>query len=43
MTASPEFFKGKKKAEVKAYFTEALDFIREHQDPKTMLYAMKGG
>lgn len=43
VTASPEFFKGKKKAEVKAYFTEALDFIREHQDPKTMLYAMKGG
>lgn len=26
VTASPEFFKGKKKAEVKAYFQEALDF-----------------
>ena len=40
MTASPEFFKGKKKSEVKAYFTEALDFIREHQDPKTILSAV---
>ena len=36
VTASPEFFKGKKKIEVKAYFQEALDFIREHQDPKTI-------
>ena len=34
VTASPEFFKGKKKGEIKAYFQEALDFIREHQDPK---------
>ena len=40
VTASPEFFKGKKKAEVKAYFTEALDFIREHQDPKTIISAV---
>ena len=40
VTASPEFFKGKKKSEVKAYFTEALDFIREHQDPKTILSAV---
>ena len=40
MTASPEFFKGKKKAEVKAYFQEALDFIREHQDPKTIISAV---
>ena len=31
VTASPEFFKGKKKSEVKAYFTEALDFIEKHQ------------
>ena len=37
MTASPEFFKGKKKGEIKAYFQEALDFIREHQDPKTII------
>lgn len=40
VTASPEFFKGKKKSEVKAYFTEALDFIREHQDPKTIISAV---
>ena len=39
VTASPEFFKGKKKSEVKAYFQEALDFIREHQDPKNAPYA----
>ena len=31
VTASPEFFKGKKKSEVKAYFTEALDFIQKYQ------------
>ena len=31
VTASPEFFKGKKKSEVKAYFTEALDFIQEDE------------
>ena len=40
VTASPEFFKGKKKAEVKAYFQEALDFIREHQDQKTIISAV---
>ena len=40
VTASPEFFKGKKKGEIKAYFQEALDFIREHQDPKTIRSAV---
>ena len=40
VTASPEFFKGKKKAEIKAYFQEALDFIREHQDQKTIISAV---
>lgn len=40
VTASPEFFKGKKKSEVKAYFQEALDFIREHQDPKNIISAV---
>ena len=40
VTASPEFFKGKKKSEVKAYFQEALDFIQEHQDPKTIISAV---
>ena len=40
VTASPEFFKGKKKGKIKAYFQEALDFIREHQDPKTIISAV---
>lgn len=40
VTASPEFFKGKKKSEVKAYFQEALGFIREHQDPKIIISAV---
>ena len=40
VTASPEFFKGKKKIEVKACFQEALDFIRKHQDPKTIISAV---
>ena len=40
LTATPEFFKGKKKAEIKAYFQEALDFIREHQDQKTIISAV---
>ena len=40
VTASSEFFKGKKKGEIKAYFQEALDFIREHQDPKTIISAV---
>jgi len=40
VTASPEFFKGKKKNEVKAYFQEALDFIQQHQDPKTIISAV---
>ena len=39
-TASPEFFKGRKKAEVNAYFQEAVNFIREHQDPKTIISAV---
>ena len=40
VTASPEFFKGKKKGEIKAYFQEALDFIQQHQDPKTIISAV---
>ena len=40
VTASPEFFKGKKKGEIKAYFQEALGFIQEHQDPKTIISAV---
>ena len=40
VTASPEFFKSKKKSEIKAYFQEALGFIQEHQDPKTIISAV---
>ena len=36
----PGVLQGQKKAEVKAYFLEALDFIREHQDPKTIISAV---
>ena len=40
VTATPEFFKGKKKDEIKAYFQEALDFIQQHQDLKTIISAV---
>ena len=40
VTASPEFFKGKKKSEVKAYFTVALDFIQKHQSKDTIISAV---
>ena len=40
VTASPEFFKGKKKAEVKAYFTEALNFIENYQAKDTIISAV---
>ena len=40
VTASPEFFKGKKKAEITAYFQEALDFIQQHQNPRTIISAV---
>jgi len=40
VTASPEFFKGKKRSEVKAYFTEALDFIEKHQSKETIISAV---
>ena len=40
VTASPEFFKGKKKAEVRAYFNEALDFIQRHQSKDTIISAV---
>ena len=39
VTATPDFFKGKKKSEVRAYFQEALDFIQQHQAPKTIISA----
>lgn len=40
VTASPEFFKGKKKSEVKAYFTEALDFLQKYQSKETIISAV---
>jgi hypothetical protein len=40
VTASPEFFKGKKRAEIKEYFIYALDFIKEHQAEKTIISAV---
>ena len=40
VTASPEFFKGKKKADMKAYFQEAVDFIKQHQSPETIISAV---
>ena len=40
ITATPEFFKGKKKSEVRAYFQTALEFIEKYQDSKTILSAV---
>ena len=40
VTASPKFFKGKKESEVKAYFTEALDFMQKHQSKNTIISAV---
>ena len=40
VSASPEFFKGKKPAEVKAYFTHAMEFIQKHQNPNTIISAV---
>lgn len=40
VTASPEFFRGKKRSEVKEYFDYALRFIEKHQSPKTIVSAV---
>ena len=40
ITASPEFFKGKKRAEIKAFFEYALEFMKQEQDPKTYISAV---
>ena len=37
ITATPEFFKGKKKSEIRAYFQTALEFIEKYQDSETIL------
>ncbi len=40
ITASPEFFKGRRPEEVRAYFTESLLFIQKHQASETMISAV---
>lgn len=40
VTASPEFFKGKSRSEVKAYFEYALEFLKSKQDSKTFISAV---
>lgn len=40
ITATPEFFKGMKKNEIRAYFQTALKFIKKYQDSKTILSAV---
>ena len=39
-TASPEFFKHKKRSEVRAFFEEALSFFKAHQNPETIISAV---
>ena len=33
VTATPEFFQGNKKSEIRTYFQEALTFLQQNQDP----------
>ena len=40
ITATPEFFKGKKRAEIKEFFSEALEFMKQHQSPETIISAV---
>lgn len=40
VTASPEFFKGKKKAEIKEFFEEAVRFIEKRQGKSTIISAV---
>ncbi len=40
ITASPEFFQGKKQTEIKAFFQEALTFLQENQAPETFVSAV---
>ena len=39
-TASPEFFKGKKRAEIRVFFEEALHFLEQHQSKETIISAV---
>ena len=40
VTASPEFFKGKSRSEIKAYFEYALEFLKGKQDSQTFISAV---
>ena len=40
ITATPEFFKGKKRSELKEFFHEALEFIKQNQAPETIISAV---
>ena len=40
VTASPELFKGKKRAEIRTFFEEAVRFITKHQDKSTIISAV---
>ena len=40
MRASPEFFKGKKRAEIRAFFEEAICLIGKQQDKSTIISAV---
>ena len=39
-TASPEFFKGKKRVEIRVFFEEALHFLEQHQSKETIISAV---
>ena len=39
-TATPEFFKGKKRSELKEFFGEALEFIKQNQAHETIISAV---
>ena len=39
-TASPEFFKGKKREEIRVFFEEALHFLEQHQSKETIISAV---
>jgi hypothetical protein len=40
ITATPEFFKGKKRDEIREFFKEALEFIQQNQAPETIISAV---
>ena len=40
ITATPEFFKGKKRSEIKEFFSEALEFMKQHKSSETIISAV---